>query len=109
MSNQYDSKRSFSSENENSSSKKNKTPESIELSDDETNDNDEIGELQIKRSHYRKNIGSVHIHGWNLKKRILIFIIILFFLCNKLIKLICFVKINCVIKFKLCANYNVTR
>jgi hypothetical protein len=56
MSNQYNSKRSFSSENENSSSKKNKTPEPIELSDDETNNNDEIGELQIKRSHNRKNI-----------------------------------------------------
>ena len=100
--------------NEDFSSKKNKIPELIELSDDETNNNDEIGELQIKRSHYRTKIGSVHIHGWNLKKRILIFIIIyciiiLFFLCNKLIKLICFVKINCVIKFKLCANYNVTR
>ena len=50
MSNQYNSKRFFSSGNEDFSSKKNKIPELIELSDDE------IGELQIKRSHYRKNI-----------------------------------------------------
>ena len=48
MSNQYNSKRFFSSGNEDFSSKKNKIPELIELSDDETNNNDEIGELQIK-------------------------------------------------------------
>ena len=56
MSNQYNPKRSFSSEKENSDSKKNKTSEPIELSDNETNDNDEIEGFQTKKSHHRKNI-----------------------------------------------------
>lgn len=66
MSNQHNSKRFFSSGNEDFSSKKNKIPELIELSDDETNNNDEIGELQIKRSHYRKNINEdwFSIYAW---------------------------------------------
>ena len=100
MSNQYDSKRSFSSDNENSSSKKNKTPESIELSDDETNNNDEIGELQIKRSHHRKNINKdwFSTYTWleSEEKNLNFFYYLLyyysFFLCNKLIKLICLLK-----------------
>src|SRR4051794_634567 len=110
MSNQYNSKRFFSSGNEDFSSKKNKIPELIELSDDETNNSGEIGELQIKISHYRKNINKdwFSTYTWleSEEKNLNFFYYLLyyysFFLRNKLIKLIC-------LKFKLCANYNVTR
>ena len=86
MSNQYSSKRFFSSGNEDFSSKKNKIPELIELSDDETNNNDEIGELQIKRLHDRKNINKdwFSTYTWleSEEKNLnffLLFIVLLFF------------------------------